>query len=317
MTSTALLATSRPDCHSNWFDVRCWSPATSCAALTVVFFAHYFEHNRIRTRCGTLLVFWVAIITVHSIKFGSLISREIYKTHFGYIINFGIGILLAILIAIVEWLARKTTDHNGLHACDHEGLRCRLEDATVFSRLTFAWMSEIMHYGYNNVLTEDDLWDLREKDSAHANGIILRRLWATELKKKHPSLWIALSHGFGKTFALGGCFKVAHDVLAFVQPQLLRLLIVFVQSYDDPGAQPVARGIAIESAMFATSVLQTVLIQQYYQQTFHTGMRIRAALSGTMYQKSIVLSNEGRASQPTGNIINLMAVDTMRLQGSY
>lgn len=46
-------------------------------------------------------------------------------------------------------------------------------------------------------------------------------------------------------------------------------------------------------------------------------MRIRVALSGTIYQKSIVLFNEGRASQSIENIINLMVVDIMRLQGSY
>ena len=42
-------------------------------------------------------------------------------------------------------------------------------------------------------------------------------------------------------------------------------------------------------------------------------MRIRAGLVGVIYQKALVLSNDGRG-RATGDIVNLMSVDATRIQ---
>ena len=42
-------------------------------------------------------------------------------------------------------------------------------------------------------------------------------------------------------------------------------------------------------------------------------MRIRAGLVSVIYQKALVLSNDGRGSA-SGDIVNLMSVDATRLQ---
>jgi ABC-type bacteriocin/lantibiotic exporter with double-glycine peptidase domain len=66
--------------------------------------------------------------------------------------------------------------------------------------------------------------------------------------------------------------------------------------------------------MFAVSVGQTTALHQYFQRAFETGMRIKTALIAAIYGKALKLSNEGRASKSTGDIVNYMAVDTQRLQ---
>jgi ABC-type multidrug transport system fused ATPase/permease subunit len=43
-------------------------------------------------------------------------------------------------------------------------------------------------------------------------------------------------------------------------------------------------------------------------------MRIKGGLAATIYKKSIRLSNEGRATKSTGDVVNYMAVDAQRLQ---
>jgi ATP-binding cassette, subfamily C (CFTR/MRP), member 1 len=43
-------------------------------------------------------------------------------------------------------------------------------------------------------------------------------------------------------------------------------------------------------------------------------MRIKSGLGSAIYKKSLKLSNEGRSSKTTGDIVNYMAVDTQRLQ---
>ena len=52
---------------------------------------------------------------------------------------------------------------------------------------------------------------------------------------------------------------------------------------------------------------------QYFQHCYETGMRVRAGLVTVIYQKALVLSNDGRGSA-SGDIVNLMSVDAMRLQ---
>lgn len=43
-------------------------------------------------------------------------------------------------------------------------------------------------------------------------------------------------------------------------------------------------------------------------------MRIKGGLASAIYRKSLKLSNEGRSSKTTGDIVNYMAVDAQRLQ---
>ena len=174
----------------------------------------------------------------------------------------------------------------------------------------------MMKYGYKTFLTQEDLWKLRERDTTKTTGAVFADVWADELEKKRPSLWIALFRGFGGPYFRGAVIKTLSDILQFVQPQLLRLLISFVDSHRRGNAepQPVIRGAAIALAMFAVSVSQTVCLHQYFLRAFETGMRVKSSLTAMIYSKSMRLSNEGKAAKSTGDIVNYMAVDTQRLQ---
>ena len=125
-----------------------------------------------------------------------------------------------------------------------------------------------------------------------------------------------MASAYGGPYLRGAIIKTGSDVLAFVQPQLLRLLIAFVYSYGGGGRtpQPAAKGAAIALAMFAVSIGQTACLHQYFQRAFESGMRVKSGLTAAIYKKSMRLSNEGRASKSTGDIVNYMAVDTQRLQ---
>lgn len=173
-----------------------------------------------------------------------------------------------------------------------------------------------MRFGYNNYLTEEDLWALQKNDTSRATGGAFENAWQYELEhRKHPSMWIALFRAYGGPYALAGCFKVMNDCSQFTQPQLLRLLIAFVDSYGEgKEPEPVIKGAAIALAMFSIAVFQTTMLHQYFQGAFVTGMRIKGGLTSAIYRKSLKLSNEGRATKSTGDIVNYMAVDAQRLQ---
>lgn len=258
-----------------------------------------------------MLFYWLFLLIVYAVKLRSLISRHVYENHVPFFATFCAGLGLATLEFLLELLTPKK--QSPYHAVGDEA-ECPIEYANVFSRLAFSWMTPMMKYGYKQYLTEDDLWNLRAQDTSRVTGEAFERAWRVELERKHPSLWLALFRAFGGPYFQGGIFKIGSDVLAFVQPQLLRLLIMFIDSYRTNEPQPVIRGAAVALAMFAVSVGQTVCLHQYFQRAFETGMRVKSSLAAAIYSKSLRLSNEGRATKSTGDIVNYMAVDTERLQ---
>lgn len=291
-------------------DFRFWASVATTLSLIVIWAVQYLEHWRSRQPIGVVLFYWVFFIVAHGIKLRSLVSRSVYEKRLPYFIIFTVSLSLAILEFGLEYLIKKKQSAYDALGDEDE---CPIEYADVFSILTFGWMTPLMKFGYQNYLTQDDLWNLRRRDMTRNTGDTLAEAWEQELEKKKPSLWIALFKAFGGPYLRGAIVKTLSDTLAFVQPQLLRLLISFVGSYQRPNPQPAIRGVAIALTMFATSVCQTACLHQYFQRAFETGMRVKSSLTALIYSKSLKLSNEGRAAKSTGDIVNYMAIDQQRL----
>ncbi|RMD42862.1 hypothetical protein DV735_g2276, partial [Chaetothyriales sp. CBS 134920] len=292
-------------------DIRFYASAALLVSLGVVFAIHYFEHFRSRTPNGVLLFYWVFFILAYAAKLHSHVARQSYKSRLPTFVSLVVSLALALLEFVLEYFVPKQqSPYDALGASDE----CPAEYADIFSILTFSWLTPLMKFGYNHFLTADDLWNLRQRDTTRVTGDQLQAAWEIELKKKKPSLWIALIRAFGAPYMRAAGIKAISDCLAFIQPQLLRLLITFVESYrvgNEP--QPAITGIAIVFGMFATSVCQTAALHQYFQRAFETGMRVKSSLTAAIYVKSLKLSNEARATQSTGDIVTYMSVDQQRL----
>lgn len=293
-------------------DFRFWTTAVTLVSLFVVAHIQYVEHWRSRNANGVVLFYWLLFLIANGVKLRSLVAQKLYQEHVAYFAVFTASVGLAATEFVLEWLVpKRLSDYDALGDDDE----CPYEYADVFSVLTFGWMTPMMKRGYKHFLTQDDLWNLRKRDSTKHTAEVFEENWGYEMeKKKSPSLWMALFRSFGGPYFRGACIKTVSDCLNFVQPQLLRLLITFVASYRTDHPQPVARGVAIALGMFAVSVSQTACLHQYFQRSFETGMRIKSCLTAAIYSKSTRLSNEGRATKSTGDIVNYMAVDTQRLQ---
>ena len=303
MLVTALQASLQIEAFRGDFyaDFRFWSTILLLASLGVIFAVQYYEHWRSRQPNGVVLFYWVFFMAIHGIKLRSLVSRHLYEYRLPYFVCLNVSLGLGILEFVLEYFVpKKQSAYDALGAEDE----CPYEYADVFSVLTFSWMTPLMKYGYNYFLTQGDLWNLRQRDTTRVTGRRLEEIWEQELEKKKPSLWLALIKAFGAPYLRGAIVKCFSDVLYFVQPQLLRLLIRFIQSYRGENPEPAARGVAIAIGMFVVSVSQTSCLHQYFQRAFETGMRIKSSLTALIYAKSLRLSNEGRASKSTGDIVN-------------
>ncbi|KAG7137733.1 Metal resistance protein YCF1 like [Verticillium longisporum] len=297
-----------------WYgDFRVYTTFATILALGVIFAIQWLEHGRLRNPNGVALLFWLFLLIAFAVKLRSLISQQMYHKNLPYFITYTVGVGLSVIEFLVEWLwPRQTTAYEAL--IDEE--ECPVEYATVFSQLTFSWMTPLMQLGYKQYLTEEDLWGLAHQDTTRSTGEAFDEAWKHQLEnRKGPSLWLALFRAYGLPYAVAALFKLGNDVSQYIQPQLLRLLIAFVSSYGDgEQPQPVIKGAAIAVGMFGCATFQTAMVHQYFQLAFVTGMRIKGGLASAIYKKSMKLSNEGRASKSTGDIVNFMAVDAQRLQ---
>ncbi|KAH7704058.1 canalicular multispecific organic anion transporter 2 [Aphelenchoides avenae] len=78
-----------------------------------------------------------------------------------------------------------------------------------------------------------------------------------EEKKDHPSLLWPLAQTFKWPFLAGALYKFVFDLLQFVSPQLLRMLINFIEDRS----QPMWIGVSISLLMFTIALLQSMVLE--------------------------------------------------------
>lgn len=126
--------------------------------------------------------------------------------------------------------------------------------------------------------------------------------------KRQASVLPAICKAFGPTFLFGVLLKFIQDVMTFVSPQLLRLIINFVDDSINGGPvavngtlgnetepvdyaaatstrDPLWRGILYAVLLFVVASTQTLFLAQYFQRMFLVGLRVRTALVGAIYNK--------------------------------
>ncbi|XP_069374124.1 ATP-binding cassette sub-family C member 3 isoform X3 [Paralichthys olivaceus] len=123
-----------------------------------------------------------------------------------------------------------------------------------------------------------------------------------------PSFLRALIKAFGPYFLIGSAYKLLQDIVTFVNPQLLRMLITFTKQKDVPDWW----GYALAFLMFFTAILQTLILHHHFQYCFVTGMNVRTAIIGAIYRKALVITNAAKRSTTVGEVVNLMSVDAQR-----
>ncbi|XP_034878240.1 multidrug resistance-associated protein 1 isoform X2 [Mirounga leonina] len=127
-------------------------------------------------------------------------------------------------------------------------------------------------------------------------------------KEREPSLFKVLYKTFGPYFLMSFLFKALHDLMMFAGPEILKLLINFVNDQKAPDWQ----GYFYTALLFVSACLQTLVLHQYFHICFVSGMRIKTAVIGAVYRKALVITNSARKSSTVGEIVNLMSVDAQR-----
>ncbi|KAK9350318.1 P-loop containing nucleoside triphosphate hydrolase protein [Lipomyces doorenjongii] len=297
------------------FDLRVISTLFYIASLGAAGYVQYVEYFHARVPSGIVLFYWFLSVVTGFVRFYGQAQRKVWTEHETLFTSFVLGLLATIgelLVAVcVPGLPSQ------YESLDNEMDNSAEAGANIFSRLTFFYLSKLMKIGYENYLTEEDLPDLPHDSRTDKTREDFDVAWQTEKQAAVPSLPHALFRCFGSTYLIGIFFKLTGDVLAFMQPNLLRRLLLFVNSYNNGTVDepvPLSGGIIIVLGMFACSFGQTMMQQQYLTRCFSTGLNIKSSLTSSIYRKSMCLSNGSRQSKSTGDIVNYMTIDVQRLQ---
>uniref|UniRef100_A0A3B3ZZD4 ABC transmembrane type-1 domain-containing protein n=1 Tax=Periophthalmus magnuspinnatus TaxID=409849 RepID=A0A3B3ZZD4_9GOBI len=295
---------------------------------------------------GVLLVFWLLALLCATVSFRSrvlqaleqpsLVSVWRYTTFFIYYILLLVALVLSCLSDQPPLFSQAVKDTD---PCPEPG-------ASFLSRITFWWISRMMVTGYKRPLVESDLWSLNPDNRSHCVVPGLVQHWSRQRQKvqrsymyspkkapqnevkgasaadeseilivrpppqtKEPSLLWALCLSFGPYFLISCFYKILHDVLMFVGPEILRLLISFVNNSNSPSWH----GFFYTGLLFVCTCVQSLVLQQYFHVCLVSGMRVRTAIIGAVYRKALVITNAARRSSTVGEMVNLMSVDAQRI----
>ncbi|XP_051994834.1 multidrug resistance-associated protein 1 isoform X3 [Xyrauchen texanus] len=297
---------------------------------------------------GVMLNFWLVTIVCATVTFRSKILHALnepasvdvfrYTTFYIYYALLLISLILSCLSDQPPLFSQAVKD---LNPCPESG-------ASFLSKITFWWITGLMVKGYKRPLEEKDLWSLNSEDKSQRVVPQLVLCWdqechkvkrpvdktlyspkrAAKQEKKdgqpieeseillaktlqktgEPSLFCALCRTFGPYFLISSLYKIAHDILMFVGPEILRLLIQFVNDSSAPSWH----GYFYTTLLFVCTCVQTLILQKYFHVCFVTGMRLRTAIVGAVYRKALVITNAARRTSTVGEIVNLMSVDAQR-----
>uniref|UniRef100_A0A8C4VBS7 Multidrug resistance-associated protein 1 n=2 Tax=Falco tinnunculus TaxID=100819 RepID=A0A8C4VBS7_FALTI len=297
---------------------------------------------------GVMTIFWLISLSCATVVFRSKIKHALntgaevdafrYVTFCIYFILLLVQLILCCLPERPPLFSETVNDPNP----------CPESSASFLSRITFWWITGLMVQGYRRPLEAKDLWSLNKEDKSEEIVPGLARNWAKEWaktkrqplnmlyspkkqqkssdsngdvteeaealiikpsqKSSEASLFKVLYKTFGPYFLMSFLFKAAHDLLMFAGPEILKLLINFVNNKAAPNWQ----GYFYTGLLFFCACLQTLILHQYFHICFVTGMRLKTAIVGVIYRKALVITNSARKTSTVGEIVNLMSVDAQR-----
>ncbi|XP_054154781.1 multidrug resistance-associated protein 1-like [Oppia nitens] len=157
----------------------------------------------------------------------------------------------------------------------------------------------------NNTDTDHDLWIKHivcpKSGASYASRITYQ--WVNRLLLKG---WLNKSLVFDDLWALSREDSSVYNYKRFLKQCLM------IQFIEDPGA-PQWHGYVYTVLLVIINVFASIVQAMFNEYIGATCLRIKSCLTSAVYRKSLVLSNSAKRRTPTGEIVNIMAIDCQRI----
>jgi hypothetical protein len=242
--------------HNIWSDQPYYSvvsPGVVAGGAVMALALLAIEHNRGIRSSAVLSLYWLLVVLAGVVRTRTVILKYSHDIRDTFRMAIELSYFAVSLITFALTVVREPPFYTPLDGSDNP---CPEETATLFSIITFWWMTPMMVTGYKRPLTDDDLWDLNTDDKAGVLASTFKNKWALQMQKEKPSVAGALWKSFGGLFIVASLFKLVQDLLGFVSPQLLKYLIRFTNNEDDPKWH----GYAIATLLLVTAMVQSIFL---------------------------------------------------------
>ncbi|KAK7471475.1 hypothetical protein BaRGS_00035869 [Batillaria attramentaria] len=179
------------------------------------------------------------------------------------------------------------------------------------SFLNFWWMTKMVVIGYKRDLTESDLWQLNRSEQSDTLVPVFERAWREESKgPKTTNLLLVLAKMFWWDLLVCFIFKVISDVIFFLSPVFLNLLMQFL-SEEKAGRD--WQGYVLCLGLFLSCSVKAVFFGHSLFRATRVGIRIKSVLIAAIYKKVLTMNNVTRNRVTAGEIVNMMSVDAQQI----
>lgn len=320
-TLLSLWLTAQISIHERYADYKLAGFASITLVLALVVLPlHIIEPLTMPIQSGVLLSFWPVLALLQA----SIFYQDKYTNWPLLLHTEAVHVELAsFIISIVVFFleaskrAWKPSHELLLHYMNDEALALELKKPNFVERITYTWMNKLITSSYENgTLSHQDLPEIPSRISTE---LYMQRLSKHYDPKKNQNvnksglLW-ALIKAFGPLGLISFFYELIDKVLNFVQPQLLRLLIVFVSDKVSDPTVPALRGFLISFGMFFVTLIQTSMANSFMMRIQEFGFSFRASLTSMVFQKSLRISNQALSERSSGDIVNLISIDAPRVQ---
>ncbi|KAK3909098.1 Multidrug resistance-associated protein 1 [Frankliniella fusca] len=288
---------------------------------------------------GLLTLFWLLLFICGIPQYRTELREELEMRELSERAQFpfiSYMIYLPLVLAMLVLNCISDAEPRQLYYAKTENM-CPELNASFFSKVFFLWFDQFAWKGFRNPLETKDLWAIKPEDASNEVVPLFTKFWEETVRKttgnqvgsakasfrkslgsvdlsggpkqplKQASVLPALCKAFGPTFLFVALLKLVVDLLTFVSPQILKLLISFVAQDE-----PLWKGLLYAFALLLTATIQTLFLGQYFHRLLFVSMRIRTALVAAIYRKALRMSNSARKESTVGGIVNLMSVDAQR-----
>lgn len=196
-----------------------------------------------------------------------------------------------------------------------------VDSSSLHSRLTYSWMTPLIHLGNERALEVADLWKVDHPRTADVLSTHLDQALDSQCEQGSNSLSlpIALNAVVGSFFWLGGLCKVFADVCQMGGPVLIKSIINFAKERSrarDNGTQepPLMKGLLLAGSLLLFTVATSLIHHQFFWRSIVSGTLSRTALISSMYKRSARLSNRSKSKLSNGTLLNFISTDVSRVE---
>ncbi|XP_069836109.1 ATP-binding cassette sub-family C member 2 [Dendropsophus ebraccatus] len=324
------------------------NPSLHAVTWILVLIIHHSRRYCVQKDTGALFIFWTLSVVCGIFPFQSLVRFALNESipdlprFCLFFISFGFQVIILIISAISEknkltkknpeltasFLSRITFSwydsmvikgyKRPLVMEDLWELNKENQTKNMYDIFDKAMKEEVakarkkLEKRRNKRKQQDSAIEMNGLSKAYSQDVLV--LEENKKKKKeskdYPKSWLikALIRAFSNVLLKSAFFKLVHDLLVFVSPQVLKAMVSFT---SNPEAYQ-WKGFCYAVLLLVTALIQSLCLQQYFHGCFVLGMRVRTVLTAAVYKKALTVSNAIRKESTVGETVNLMSADAQK-----